>query len=90
MTLFDFRTSHALNSCGFHGHVNMDRHLAATSRFYLAAVDKIWELRDKIWEWPGDEANIVGQAYKCNNNCVQPMSDKPMSDKPMSDKPCLH
>ena len=26
----------------------------ATPRFYLAAVEK-----DKIWEWPGDEANFL-------------------------------
>ena len=30
----------------------------ATPRFYLAAVEKN-RLRDKIWEWPGNEATCI-------------------------------
>ena len=34
----------------------------ATPRFYLAAVAKN-RLRDKIWEWPGDEAMRAEHAF---------------------------
>ena len=36
----------------------------ATPRFYLAAVEKN-RVRDKIWEWPGEEAKRVHVQCAC-------------------------
>ena len=52
--------------------------LGATPRFYLAAVEKTPEfspqLRDKIWEWPGDDslcARFIDYSYtpRCRTLC---------------------
>ena len=38
--------------------------------FYLAAVEKTAQLRDKIWEWPGIEANF-GPDDDCMEHSVE-------------------